>query len=252
MKKILLFFISGLLSATMVSYAQKKLLTEINSIDTKEVIGFKYNSKNQLIYFDEKGVITYTECRLKYNKTNQLEECAINQDRGELILNFKYSYSSEGAISEEVKSSGRKLHEKTIDVNPIHVDAKGRLLKTTFDDGNLWEEFGYDDNNNLVKYKMYSALGANDKESEYKFDTNKSPFSDIADFPVWFWALHISRARWCADFIGQNNAIENTTNDSKYGLDTVEITYAYDKDGYPVKQYYNGELVKEFKYKAIK
>lgn len=251
MKKILLFFIFGLLSATMVSYAQKKLLTEINSINTKEVIGFKYNSKNQLVYFDEKGVVTYTECRLKYDKTNQLTECAINQDKGELILNSKYSYSNEGAILEEVKRSGRKLPEKTINVNPIHVDIKGRLAKTTFEDGNLWEEFGYDDNDNLVRYKMYSALGDDDKVSEYKFDTNRSPFSDIANFPIWFWALHISRARWCSDFIGQNNAIENTTNDPKYGQDTIEITYTYDEDGYPVKQYYNGELVKEFKYKTI-
>ncbi|MFV0538060.1 MAG: hypothetical protein ACK5M3_11920 [Dysgonomonas sp.] len=251
MKKILLLFISSLLSATVVSYAQKKLLTEINSINTKEVIGFKYNSNNQLIYFDEKGVVTYTEYRLKYDKTNQLVECVMNQDKGELILSSKYSYSSEGSIEEEIKSSGKKVHTKSIDVNAIHVDDKGRLTKTTFDDGNLWEEFEYDNNNNLVKYKVHSAFGNDDKVSEYKFDTNKSPFANITDFPIWFWTLHMNKVRWCGDFIGQNNAIENATDDSKYGLDTVEITYVYDEDGYPVKQYYDGELVKEFKYKTI-
>ncbi len=251
MKKILLLFISALLSTTVISYAQKKLLIEINSINTKEVIGFKYNSKNQLIYFDEKGVVTYTEYRLRYDKANQLVECVMNQDKGELILSSKYSYSSDASILEEIKSSGKKMHTKTIDVNPILVDNEGRLVKTTFDDGNIWEEFDYDNNNNLVKYKVHSAFGNDDKVSEYKFDTNKSPFSDIIDFPVWFWALHMNKVRWCGDFLGQNNAVENATDDSKYGLDTVEITYAYDEDGYPIKQYYNGELVKEFKYKTL-
>ncbi|GAB6009055.1 hypothetical protein [Dysgonomonas reticulitermitis] len=253
MKKILLLFLFSFLSTTIVlSYAQKKLLVEINSINTKEVIGFKYNSGNQLVYFDEKGIVTYTEYRLKYDKINQLVECIINQDRGELILSSKYSYGGEGSILEEIRSSGKKIHIKTIDVNPIHVDIKGRLVKTTFDDGNLWEEFEYDNNNNLLKYKVHSASGSDDKVSEYKFDTSKSPFSNMIDFPVWFWALHMNKVRWCSDFIGQNNAIENMTDDPKYGLNTVEITYVYDEDGYPVKQYYNGDLVKEFKYKTVR
>jgi hypothetical protein len=205
-----------------------------------------------LIYFDEKGVVTYREFTLKYDKAgSQLTECLMNRDKGEMIINSKYIYGNGGYILEEAKSSGRQLR-KTTDYNKIYADNSGRLTKTTFEDGKLWEEFYYDGNNNLSRYLTHSASGKNDITIDYAFDTRKSVFSGMENLPFWFWALHMNSMRWCSDFIGDNNAVENTTVDSRFGTETTKITYEYDSDGYPVKQYYDGELVKEFKYQPAK
>lgn len=236
------------------AFAQgRKLLVEINSINTKEVISLKYNSKNQLVYFVEKGIATYSEYTLKYDKaTERLSECVMNQDKGELVTNSKYIYADPSYIVEELKSSGKKLHSKITEFDTIRIDDKGRLTKTKFDDGKLWEEFQYDDNNNLVKYIVHSATGGKDRITDYEFDANKSVFSNIVNMPTWFWALHMNKMRWCSDFIGSNSAIASAIDDPRWGINSVEITYDYDNDGYPVKQYYDDELVKEFKYKDSK
>jgi len=248
MKKLLLCFVLGLFSIG-ISAQTKKLITEINILQPRQTITFKYNAKNQLIYFDEKGVVTYREFTLKYDKTgSQLMECLMNRDKGEMIINSKFLYGNDGYITEEAKSSGRQLRKMT-DYNKIFTDNSGRLTKTTFEDGKLWEEFSYDGNNNLTKYLTHSASAKNDINIDYSFDTYVSVLSGMENFPLWFWALHMNNMRWCSDFIGNNNAIESTTIDSRFGTETIEITYDYDTDGYPVKQYYDGELVKEFKYK---
>lgn len=252
MKKSLFFLLLCLLTSNLVINAQvKKLLIEINSFHTKHVINLRYNDKNQLIYFDEKGTVTYREFTLKYDKTsNQLIECLMNRDKGEMIINSKFIYNNENYITEEIKNSGRQLR-KTTEYNKIYIDANNRLTKTMFEDGKLWEEFAYDNNSNLSKYLVHSAFGSSDIETDYKFDTYKTIFSNIENMPSWFWALHMNNMKWCGDFLGKNNAIENTTQDARFGTETIEITYDYDQDGYPVKQYYNGEIMKEFKYKMI-
>lgn len=252
MKKNLLSLFLCLISGTLIANAQgKKLLTEINSIHTKNIISLRYNTKNQLVYFDERGTVSYCEFTLKYDKTNnRLVECSINRDKGEMIINSKFIYNNEEYITEEIKKSGKQLRKGT-EYNKIYIDANNKLIKTTFEDGQLWEEFFYDANNNLSKYLVHSASGNNDIKTEYKFDTNNSIFSNIEDLPSWFWTLHMNSMKWCGDFSGKNNAIESTTQDARFGTDTIEITYEYDQDGYPVKQYYDGELVKEFRYKTI-
>lgn len=251
MKKLLLIFLLGFLSIS-ISAQTKKLITEISVIQPRQLITFKYNTKNQLIYFDEKGVVTYREFTLKYDKAgSRLVECLMNRDNGEMVISSKYIYGNEGYITEEAKSSGRQLRKMT-DYNKIYTDNSGRLTKTTFEDGKLWEEFSYDENNNLTKYLTHSASGKNDINIDYLYDTQISVLSGMGNFPLWFWALHMNNMKWCSDFIGNNNAIESTTIDSRFGTETVEITYDYDSDGYPVKQYYDGELAKEFKYQPAK
>lgn len=253
MNKNLLFLFLCLFTGNLAINAQvKKLLTEINSIQTKNVITFKYNDKNQLIYFDEKGTVTYREFTLKYDKaSNRLTECFMNRDKGEMIINSKFIYNNEDYITEEAKNSGRQLR-KTTEYNKIYIDANNRLTKTMFEDGKLWEEFVYDTNNNLSKYLVHSAFGNSDIETDYKFDTYKTIFSNIENMPSWFWALHMNNMKWCGDFLGQNNARENITQDARFGTESIEITYEYDQEGYPVKQYYDEELMKEFKYKIIR
>lgn len=251
MRKILPLLFALVINLSAFAQTQK-LLAEINSINTKEVISLKYNSKNQLVYFVEKGIATYSEYTLKYDKANRLSECIMNQDKGELVTNSKFIYDNPSYIIEELKSSGKKLHSRIVEFDTIRIDQKGRLTKTKFDDGKLWEEFAYDENNNLVKYIVHSATGAKDRITDYEFGANKSVFSNIVDIPVWFWALHMNKMRWCGDFIGDNSATSNTTDDPRWGVSSIEITYDYDSDGYPVKQYYDDELVKEFKYKDSK
>jgi len=253
-RKLRIAVFSLLLLINISMFAQvKKLISEISSLNTKEIMTFRYNNKNQLIYFDEKGIVTYREFTLKYDKVNgQLSECVINQDRGELILNIKYYYDNTEYIREEVKSSGKKLQGKTTETNNIYLDDKRRLTKTTFDDGKLWEEFKYDDNNNVVAYTIHSTLGDSDSFTTYKFNDKNSVFSDIESLPTWFWALHLNNMKWIDGFVGRNMPVEYTTEDPRYGVETIEITYDYDNDGYPVKQYYDGVLVKEFRYKLAK
>lgn len=250
MKRILstLLFFCTIIS---LNAQQKKLITEIKSTHTNEVIQFKYNSKNQLTYFDEKGVITYREFTLKYDKkTDILTECIINQDRGEFMSNSKYNYENPEYIIQETKTGGKKNSIKTTENSKIFIDNEGRLEKTILD-GKPWEVFSYDERDNLIKYTVYSASEKMDQDSEYTFDSKKSILSNMENLPNWFWTLHMNNMKWCSEFIGENNAIENTTEFAKFSATTIEITYDYDGDGYPVKQYYDGKLVKEFKYKTI-
>lgn len=249
MKKLLLlfFFLTILLS---INAQNGKLITEIKSLHTNETISFKYNSKNQLIYFDEKGVITYREFSLKYDKkTDRLTEFTINQDRGEYVANMKYTYDNPDYIVQEISTSRKKVKANATEHDNIYTDDKGRLLKTSFDGGQPWERFVYDNNNNLTLYTVYTVSGKKEQESEYTYDNKRSIFSGIKNLPLWFWTLCMNNMRWCSEFTGSNNAVETNSESNKYGISTVEITYDYDADGYPVRQYYDGELAKEFKYK---
>lgn len=252
MKKAFFILLSLLLFYNISIHAQnKKLLVEINSIKTKEVIELKYNNKNQLIYFDEKGVATYREFTFKYDKSNNLSECTVNQEKGEFITNSKFIYEDAGYITEERKISGKKVNIKTTEQEKIYIDTKNRLTKTVFDDGKIWEEFEYDDNNNIIKYTQHSAFGDNDVITTNAYNDDKSVFFNIENIPVWFWALHMNNMRWCSDFTGKNNLKKSTIIDPRFGTSVIEVTYEYDNEGYPTKQYYDGELVKEFKYQII-
>lgn len=254
MKRFFFFLFSVLpVCSLLISAQDKKLLIEINSLKTNEIIGFSYNKMNQLTYFDEKGVATYREFTFKYDKNSgKLSECIINQDRGEFIASSKFTYNNPDYVAEEIKTSGKKINIKTTEQDKIHIDVNGRLTKTAFDDGKLWEEFEYDSNNNIIKYTQHSALGDNDVISTNIYNNEKSAFLNIDNIPAWFWALHMNNMRWCSDFAGKNNLKESTVVDPRFGTTVTEVTYDYDSEGYPTKQYYNGELVKEFKYKVIK
>lgn len=242
-------FLSGLVSSNI--YSQTKLLEKINSVKTKEIIEFKYNKQNQLVYFDEKGVVTYREFTLKYDKsTNRLTECTVNQDWGELVQQIKYTYNTDH-ILQQTKSSGKQVHSKNTDNINIYIDDKGRLTKTMFDDGKVWEEFEYDENNNIAKYILHSAMGEKDVVTTYKYEDNNSDLSHILDLPSWFWAWNMNNMKWCSDFVGENLLKEFTVVHPRYGTDIIEVTYEYDKEGYPIKQYYDNELVKEFFYKTV-
>jgi len=231
----------------------KKLLSEVDSKITREVVSFKYNNKNQLIYFDEKGTATYREFTLKYNKADgKLSECIINQERGEVIYSSKFSYNNPDYITEEVKNSGKKINIKSIDENKIYIDKQERLLKTMFDEKNIWEEFEYDRNNNVVKYIQHSAQGDSDVITTKIYSDKNTIFINIENIPVWFWALLMNNMRWCNDFVGKNIPSQTTVVDQRFGTEVTKITYDYDDDGYPIRQYYNNELVKEFKYRVIK
>lgn len=236
-----------------VSAQVKKLISEINSLGTKETITFKYNNKNQLVYFDEKGAVTYREFTLKYDKTDgKLIECIVNEDKGELTSSSKYDYTNPNYIKEEIKTSGKKRQNKTTDYNDIHLDKKSRLAKTMFSDGKLWEEFKYNENHNIISYIIYSATGNKNTSTTYKFNTQNAVFLNVENFPLWFLALHLNNMKWAQGITGENMPVEFTADDPIYGIETMEVTYDYDKDGYPIKQYYDEKLVREFSYKEIK
>lgn len=250
--RITIFSLLLLINFSM-SAQVKKLISEINSVGTKETITFKYNNKNQLIYFDEKGVVTYREFTLKYDKINgQLTECIIHEDKGELISSTKYDYSNPNYIREEIKTSGKKVQNKTTDYNDIHIDDKNRLTKTIFSDEKLWEEFVYDENDNIITYTIHAASGNSNTSTTYKFNTQNGVFLNINNLPIWLLALHLNNMKWAEGITGKNTPVEFTGDDPIYGTETTEVSYVYDEDGYPVRQYYDGKLVREFSYKQIK
>lgn len=252
MKKYIFTFLCLSIIILNANAQSRKLITEINSIASNETIIFKYNSKNQLTDIEEKGPIVFRVISLKYDKkSGRLTEYTINQDRGEFLTNTKFGYDDAGNITQEVKSSRKKIEINAPQFTNIQLDDKGRLLKTFFE-GKLWEEFVYDDNDNLAKYVVYSVSGRIDQESEYTHDDKTSALSGMENLPKWFWALNLNSMKWCAEFIGKNNAVEDTTEYAKYSAVTTEITYNYDADGYPLKQYHDGVLAKEFSYKGVK
>lgn len=252
MKKIVLALFISLLTLFSLHAQTKKVLSGINSVETKETIEFSYNNKNQLVYFSEKGRVAFREFSLKYDKTtNRLIECKMDQDRGEVVHQIKYTYN-DGFITEDITKSGRQYRQKESEQNKISVDENGRLTYTTFDDGNLWEEFIYDANNNLIHYTIYSALGDPDYKYDSQYNDDISAFTGIKDMPLWFWGVYLNQMKWCRDFIGKNNPANIMMNDPRFGEDEVAVTYEYDADGYPEKQYYNGELLIEFTYKVVK
>lgn len=256
MKRILRITALGLLLLINLSMnAQvRKLISGINSIGTKELITFRYNNKNQLVYFDEKGVATFRHFTLKYDKTTgQLIEHNMNEEDGELTMNIKYDYQSNaGHIREKIKMGGKKNQDKLTHYNDIQMDDKGRLAKTIFDDGQPWEDFEYDDNNNILKYTLHSAGGKDNTSSTYKFNTEYGIFCNMLNPPLWLFALNLNNMKWAEGLIGSNLPIEVTADDPRYGTETTEITYEYDSDGYPLRQYYDGKLVREFSYTPIK
>ncbi|NDV78274.1 hypothetical protein [Dysgonomonas sp. 511] len=233
-------------------YAQeKKLLVAIDSKNTKELVSFKYE-KNRLASFSVKGILTFSEYSFKYDKaTGQIAEYTMNEDRGELTTNSKFDYTNKGYILETEQSKGKKLKEKLTEENKIYIDSQNRLTKTIFDDGKLWEEFRYDTNNNIVRYIQHSAIGKSDIITTNEFYNDKSILSGI-NLPAWFWAVHMSHMKWCGDFIGGNNLKKSTVENLLPDTLIINVTYDYDDDGYPLKQYYNGELAKEFTYIKIK
>ncbi|MDU1891435.1 MAG: RHS repeat domain-containing protein [Dysgonomonas sp.] len=245
---LLSFFITGF----SLQAQTKKLLTSVNSIESKETIELKYNGKNQLVYLSEKGVIIFREFSFKYDKvTNQLTEAKMDQDRGDIVYNSKFTHTS-GFVTEDLKKSGRQYPEKEDEQNQLDIDAKGNLIDTKFDDGSVWDKFSYDANGNLSKYIIHSASGTPIYVADYTYGNIISPFAGISDFPQWFWAMYVNNMKWCRDFIGPNSPDSLLLDDPRFGEDDIKITYELDADGYPVKQFYNDVLVREFTYTPAK
>ena len=241
---ILLLFVT----ICYMSAQNKKILTNINSIISQEQIEFKYDSKGQLKSLTEKGKTALREFSFKYDKDNRLVECNINRDKGSIIRNSKYSFIDNKTIKETVIEKGRMLNSILEDAETLYLDDKGLLARILFDNGDIWEQFSYDNNENLIHYTYNSTTLRGTSETTLKYDNNKSPLS-IVSLPKWFWAHILNNTKRCFDFIGTNNAIESFTKDLYKDDTKIAISYQYDKEGYPVKQFYNGELVRELIYK---
>ncbi|WP_165020835.1 hypothetical protein [Dysgonomonas sp. ZJ279] len=247
MKKLLII-VAILLTTCSLNAQVKKLVHRINSTVESETIEFRYNAKNQLVFFSEMGIAFYREYSLKYDKSDRLVERNMNRDRGDIITNIRYTYTSPDYVTENVSMRG-KLQGRATESNRIHIDSLGRLTKTTFADEVLWEEFNYDNNNNLTRYIFHFVADGGQRDIDYTYGNDISPFANIQNLPEWFWAYHMNNLKWCAEFMGKNSATSFDIDDTRVNDSEAVITYEYDQDGYPVKQFYNGEIAREFVYR---
>lgn len=246
--KHILIILSLLVGFCTIDAQNRKILTSINSIVSHEQIEFKYDSKNQLKSLTEKSKIALREFSFRYDKEGRLLQCNINRDKGGIIRESKYTYADKNNEVLEVYTEKGRLVPTIEDSETLYLNNDGFLSKILFDDGRVWEQFEYDSNNNLVTYKYNSATDRGTSSTFYKYDNNPSPLSGIS-LPRWFWAHIMTNTKWCADFIGTNNAAESFIRDLYKDDVKTTITYDYDADGYPTKQYYNQKLVREFSYR---
>lgn len=251
-KTLFLIICLGLAYYCTLEAQVKKQLIGVTSVKIKETIGLKYNARNQLIFIEEKSPSIYREISLTYGQDGILYESSINQDKGELVSTAKYIYESDGYIIEEVKIKNKKTEEESSAKNKIFFDEKGRLTKSTFRDSGLWEEFKYEESgNNISQYIIHSPSGKNDVFTNYEYENDKSIFYNISFFPYWFFTLHMNQLTWYRDFASEKNPVSITIKSPGYEEESIKVSYQYDPDGYPIKQFYNGELMKEFTYKSI-
>lgn len=254
MKKVLVILLGVFILICGIQAQVKKQLVTIK-LSEKERIDFKYNYKNQLISFIETGVISLYQYNFKYDKDGCLIECNIVRDKGDVNITSKYNYAqaskAENAyVMEEMTISGR-LATKNTENNKIYIDANQRIENVFLDNGTPWENFEYDNDGNLIKYTLHIDTKGKVSTISYLYDNHISPLTNIT-LPTWFWANHISNLKWSGEFIGKNNASSSTSEVSREEPIGINITYEYDNDNYPIKQYYNGNLSKEFTYKVIK
>ncbi len=227
----------------------RKILVEINSIVSGEKIEFAYNTKNQLTSVAEKGTVSFRRFTLKYNKESHLAECTINSEAGSMVQNSKFVYENQ-QVTETARYSG-KLVRNNIETNELKLDNEGHLIQTYFDDGMIWEKFGYT-GNDITTYIINPSGKNGGKTISFRYGNINSVFSCFSDLPKWFWTYNVNNTAWCMDFMGERCAVEKKAEETGKDTKTVIISYDLDSEGYPIRQIYDGNLAREFVWKTLK
>ncbi|MDR0874143.1 MAG: hypothetical protein LBN27_11870 [Prevotellaceae bacterium] len=267
MKKIsvLTLFLIAILNINAQNVVSKRLV-KMNILLQNQTVSFKYNGKNEVVSIDEpKRKCKYT---LSYNPDGSLKQVKKNIS-SILKIEYTYSYDKEKILINEKRSGSQ---------NRVSNDSISLVDKSTFEIYSSYnrktDKFVYDNNNNLIE-NVYFYGNSNKETSVYKYNNDISPLLYTQSIPIWFWisdfsltidwveglagkntVKHITREKVDADG-NQMYAVEREylnmpmpTEGNK--LSEVDYTYEYDNDGYPIKQYKNGKLIREFFYETFK
>lgn len=160
------------------------LLVEQQKFNNKEVLTnrstFTYNTKNQLVVekiFENKEVI---QSSFEYdydNNGNRVSESKLDNNL-DVIYRTIYKYQNGLIVEEATYTNGDKLESQI----KRTFDFKNRLVVKTifdsFDNSTDREEFGYDDNDNTISWKVYK----NEKlssQTTYIFDEKNNLINEI-------------------------------------------------------------------------
>ena len=246
MKKTVLFLTFVLLASLLGINAQgqKKRLVKIGNMPYNKEITFKYNSKGQLITIVEVGQAIYRVYSLEYDKEGSLVARKLNRDRGDVKIDYRYSYN-QGNVHLEIKTSG-KIMQKSTSHEEIAIDGNGYLHKL-YSEGELDRKYTYDSRGNLIENNYYYKAGVDSTTYEYSSQPSALSFADM--LPVWFWAYDINGNSWSVGLWGKN-AVTKITQIEPEKTTTTEYSYEFDADNYPIKQFEEGKLIKEFLYET--
>jgi hypothetical protein len=249
-----------------------KRLVKLSIPGTGNTISFKHNDKNEVIEIIEIGENINRQYTLSYYSNGALKERKLNRDKGKIKIDFSYSYDAE-KISITINRSG-KSQKKSVGYDDITLK-ENKYLTMLFSLYNkaLEGKFAYDENSNLTEHTCYYGNG-DVETTTYEYSDDVSPLLYMQSIPNWFWAYDFEGMDWTEGFWGKNTVkrkimkkIDDEENEV-YAVErenmnmrmparenkTLEInyTYEYDNDGYPIKQYKDGKLIKEFFYEMIK
>ena len=242
-----------------------KRLVRIDFPVENRTISFSYNRKNELTRVEEANRMTLT---LRHNSDGSLRESRLDWNRGGTRIDRTYSYDG-NRVTVAVRRSGRN-QSNSRSTETIVLDGSMHLTRSYAWDGSLNESFVYDANNNLTKFQWF---GSNVTTTTYEYNDDVSPFSNIhKSIPTWFWAH--KNLDWTKGFWGKNTikrltkvtvdedgnqvfAVERrnlnmprpTSGDKTL---VINFTYEYDSDGFPIRQYKNGELAMIFTYETFR
>jgi hypothetical protein len=269
---ISILFLFALLNINAQNITNKRLI-KIDIPSQKKTVSFNYNGKNEVSNIVIVGTSSNHQYTLSYYPDGSLKERKLNRDKGDIKIDFVYSYNNE-KIAITVNRSG-KIQKKSVVYDNITLDENKHLTETySIYDKSLNNKFVYDENGNLITSIQYHGNG-NAETTSYEYNNDISPLSYL-NLPTWFLAYDFSGMNWSEGLWGKNtvkrqimkitdsegNNVEETgyffefDKEGKpikqYRTSEVHYTYEYDSDGYPTKQYKNGNLAKEFIYEIIK
>jgi len=194
-----------------------KLLECITDADGKLLYKFEYDNQNRIVKIDDK-TITYADNLI----TAGTQKFVI---KGNTVTVDKNTLT--------IDKDGYIISRKDSDRSGVHENEDGDLKEDvyfeeySYSDGNLTHE---SDNNGNID------LGFLGSRRAFKYDNNKSPFSN-SNTPKWLLqyllGYYDEQVGYC--YASKNNIIESYSSGGDYAMTDV-YKYEYDKDGFPTKQ----------------
>ncbi|WKW47576.1 hypothetical protein P3875_05845 [Myroides sp. JBRI-B21084] len=193
--------------------------------DYKRYETFKYDDKNRIILHSKKLDNYYWEdITFNYSNDTLLGMKSIGDwpVKDTIFYTFKYSTNE---VRYDYTTSKGNLKGYAI----LKIDNNGILLEDLLDNGTKREYF-YDSNNNLIKIKVGNW------EGNYSYYANTNGIFKNVNMPQWaFYSVIYTRPQNSL-FNNMSKSVNNSSTQN-----TFNYNYKYNKDGYPVIMYGDGQ-----------